>query len=122
MSSEPLVPNSPARKRALLAAARSYRDSLNDEAIEYLHGRGFDDATIQRFGFGYVAEPRPEHSPARGMLAIPYITPSNGIKEIRFRCIQPHDCKEVGHGKYWGESGARTGLFNTRDLTSPSDT
>ena len=123
MSSDPLLPNSAARNRALLSAARSYRDALTPEAIAYLHGRGFDDSTIQRFGFGFVADPRPEHAPARGMLSIPYITPSNGIKAIRFRCIEDHVCKDIEHhGKYWGEAGARTGIFNTRDLVAPGDT
>ncbi|KJK12582.1 hypothetical protein UB45_07645 [Terrabacter sp. 28] len=57
------------------------------------------------------------------MLAIPYITPSNGIKSIRFRCIEDHVCKDVEkHAKYWGESGIRSGMFNTKDLASDSDT
>lgn len=118
-----LLPNSASRKRMLLKAARSYRDALTDDARTYLHGRGFTDEVISHFGLGYVAEPLAEHRPAQGMLSIPYITPKNGIKSIRFRCIAPHVCKDVEHHpKYWGESGIRSGMFNTRDLASPSDT
>lgn len=120
---DPIAPNSPHRKRMLLQSARSYREQLDDTTRAYLHSRGFDDAMISHAGFGLAAEPVPDHMTARGMLSIPYITPGGGIKAIRFRCVATdHDCKEEGHPKYWGESDVRTGLYNSRDLLSPSET
>ena len=116
-----ITPSSPRRKVAMLAAAQRYRDGLDERAREYLHSRGFDDAIISKFGLGVANDPTPDHLPARGWLSIPYINASNGITAIRFRCIEPHDCKEEGHGKYWGEPGVRAGAFNTRDILAESE-
>lgn len=35
---------------------------------------------------------------------------------MRFRCLEDHECKEHGHGKYEGPQGTTTHLFNVRDL------
>ena len=54
------------------------------------------------------------------MLAIPSIG-TRGVYALRFRCLEPHDCKELGHGKYRGLSGAETRIFNVRAVHEAGD-
>lgn len=40
---------------------------------------------------------------------------------IRFRCVEDHDCKAAGHGKYQTQSGDRPRLYNTEVLSRDDD-
>jgi hypothetical protein len=57
-----------------------------------------------------VVEPEVGHEIYEGRLSIPYITRS-GIVNMKFRCMEPHDCKEVGCPKYMGLS-QQTNIYN----------
>lgn len=59
------------------------------------------------------------HEQYQGRLAIPYLTPA-GVVNLRFRCLQPHDCHEQGCPKYLSADGAGTNLFNVLDLKKDS--
>lgn len=91
-------------------------------AEEYLKNRGIfpENATVKRFLLGYVAEPLLGHDRYKGWLAIPYLRWSQEhgwiVVNIRFRCLQDHDCKAEGHGKYQSLPGTGTWLYNTNSL------
>lgn len=55
------------------------------------------------------------------MLAIPYLGIDGHPVALRFRCIEDHDCKELGHGKYQSITGASARLFNVRSAHEADD-
>jgi len=100
------------QRRAFLAEATgrysaAFEGSL---AAEYLLGRGISLEVAQSFQLGYVHQPAEGHDLFRGRVAIPYLTPT-GVSCIRFRDLDPETTR-----KYDQEAGARTPLFNVRDL------
>ena len=90
-----------------------YHDQLKSpdgaDLLAYLmEERRFSMATIDRFLLGAVVNPAVLDEDARGMLAIPYLTP-NGPVALRFR-RPPH--KDTGP-KYWQNPGTDLTIFNT---------
>ena len=79
---------------------------------------------VKPFLLGYVADPLPEHTPYKGMLAIPYLRRSGhgvlSVVSIRFRCIEEHT--HQGHGKYNTVPGDTGRLFNTIDIVDNDQT
>jgi DNA primase len=116
------VPLSSGQKRTLAGAAKAYHDQLaaDSEAQEYLEARGLLPA-IETLRFGVVRSPHPEHASMTGRLAIPFIGPRGNVYDIRFRCIQQHDCKEEHCPKYLGIDGVETRIYNTQALMAPTD-
>lgn len=111
-------------QRLLLAqAASQYQSDLaaGTAAQAYLKSRGFTEQVATEWRLGLVTSPLAGHDRFRGRLAIPYLTPA-GPANFRFRCLQSHDCKEAGHGKYVGLEGFETNLYNVLDLSKPGDT
>lgn len=107
-----MEPLKPAIKASLGKATTVYTDALEGSPAEaFLAGRGFTPETISRFKFGYVANPQNGHDRYAGMLSIPSLAPE-GVRALRFRCIEDHSCKEMGHGKYQGITGMASHLFN----------
>jgi hypothetical protein len=99
-----------------------YHEQLDDQALEYLTARGLGSShAIETLRFGLVRSPRPEHAMMRDRLAIPYIGPKGNVYDIRFRCIQGHDCKEASCPKYLGSDGVETRIYNARSLVAPTD-
>lgn len=82
---------------------------------DYLLGRGIDGKTAQAARLGYVRRPIIGHESYQGRLAIPYITPS-GVTDIRFRCLENHDCKTLDHPKYLSQPGHDTKLYGTTSI------
>ena len=117
-----LRPSSPGRRKSLAAASRAYHEQLKTDqaALAYLESRGLRSSADQAM-LGVVRSPRQGHDRFLGRLAIPFIGPKGNVYDIRYRCIEDHDCKERGHGKYDAEHGYPTRLFNTRALVSPTD-
>lgn len=79
---------------------------------------------VAPFLLGYVADPLPEHTPYKGMLAIPYLR-RNGhnvlsVVSMRFRCIEDH--AHQGHGKYNTVPGDTARLYNPIDLVDNDQT
>lgn len=72
-----------------------------------------------KFRFGYVEDPLPEHAQHRGKLAIPYLRkhPRHGwlCVDIRFRALDPET-----KPKYASLPGSHPRLYNTPALTTPA--
>lgn len=109
------------KARELMERATATYQADVVEAKDFLLARGIDGATAKRFRLGVVKNPIIGHEQYTNRLAIPYITPS-GVVDIRFRCIQNHDCKENKHGKYMSQPGHRARLYNTTSIMTADDT
>ena len=120
MTSQPL---SRLQRESLERATEEYQAQLTADtrAQEYLASRGLATVT-DRLRFGSVLSPRPDHpSWVVGRLAIPFIGPRGNVYDMRFRCMESHDCKTVGHAKYLpAQEGVPTRLYNVRSLTAPT--
>ncbi len=102
------------QRKSLATATMRYAGDVR-EALPYLEKRGITEATARSATLGFVRNPILGHEPARGRLAIPYITDAGPIA-INFRCIQDHDCKVIDHhSKYWKPPGARTAIYGVQD-------
>ena len=118
MTSEPL---SDSQKNTLERAAAAYQASLDDRTREYLSARGLlGVASSLRFGTVVVPDPDNRDPRTIGRLAIPFIGPRDNVYYMKFRCIEPHDCGEMGHGKYINMPG-RLRPYNVRALTAQTD-
>lgn len=93
-------------------AVARYEKAVSVDAARYLLGRGIEEATSRTFRLGVAADPAPGHEKFRGMLALPYLHHSGYPLTVRFRCIQDHNHREHGHGKYMGISGDTARMFN----------
>ena len=103
------------RKDFLRTAAAAYRDALPGSlAEEHLVNRDLG-GVAQRFGLGFVDEPREGHERFQGMLSIPYIRPKKQVIQIRFRCITA-GCAHEYHGKYNSEDHDASNVYNTLAL------
>lgn len=93
--------------------------AFSTSAWEYLAGRGLDAHTA-RYRLGVVADPLPGHEQMVGRVAIPYLTPAGPV-DIKFRCIQPHECKEVKCPKYRCVEGGGNRLYNARAVLAATE-
>lgn len=100
-------------KESLEIAVAAYELQIH-RAGEYLRARGLSPSTAERFRMGVVVDPHSGHEAMTGRLVIPSIGP-NGIYQLKFRCIQMHDCKEIGHSKYLTDAHDNR-LFNVRAI------
>ncbi|MFF5471064.1 toprim domain-containing protein [Streptomyces achromogenes] len=109
------------QRRFFEQAASTYQADLagDTSAQAYLASRGLGPAALVTFRLGVVRRPLVGHEQYAGRLAIPYLTPA-GVVNLRFRCLQPHDCKEAGCPKYLSADGADTNLYNVMDLKKDS--
>lgn len=108
------------QRRFLDSTTMQYLDHL-DLASEWLAGRGIDLEFARRSGLGVVVEPPKAHSHLVGRLCIPYLTPS-GVVAQSFRCIQDHNCKEIGgHGKYAKATGSHVRLYGALRFDDAGD-
>lgn len=117
------VPLSSSLKRSLAAATQEYSSQLaaGDAALAYLERRGLGSSPVtETLRFGVVRSPRPEHGRYTGRLAIPYLGPKGNVYGMTFRCIEPHDCKEIGCPKYLALDGERR-MYNTAALMAPTE-
>lgn len=96
----------------------TYAGQLNEESPtsrlgrDYLRKRALARTdVVGPFRLGVVADPLPGDDEYAGRLVIPYLTLA-GVRGIKYRCIEDHDCKEVGHPKYTQPHGQPQRLFN----------
>lgn len=84
---------------------------------------------MERWRIGVVVDPEPGHEHLRGMMSIPYLTPA-GVVDMKFRCMQNHVCKDVGHTKYMKAGGppsagaskvVKAWLFNAQAVLDAHD-
>lgn len=108
------------QRRFFEQAATTYQaDLAADTAVQdYLTKRGLRPG-LATFRLGVVRRPLVGHEQYQGRLAIPYLTPA-GVVNLRFRCLQPHVCKDVDCPKYLSADGAGTNLYNVLDLKKDS--
>lgn len=88
-------------KLSLASAVERYNPNI-DQAAAYLEARGIDLEYARQCGLGVVSgeDDLTRVMPGlKGRLAIPYLTPA-GPRQMSFRCIKDHNCKEVPHAKY----------------------
>ena len=87
----------------------------------YLKARGIPLDIAMDFKLGVVVEPSlAAHKKYTGRLSIPFLTRA-GVVAIRFRCMEYHNCKEVGHAKYLGMRNANVPLYNVEALFNRTD-
>lgn len=108
------------QRSTLQRAAEMYAQNV-DLAAGFLSARLLEREHALGALLGVVREPAiPEHARFVGRLSIPYVTPA-GVVGVRFRCLEDHDCREVGCHKYDSPSGLATRLYNVAALHSPGD-
>jgi DNA primase len=118
-----LQPLSDSQMEALEEATRTYQAARTSEAGLYLMDRGLEPETVDTFRLGSVVDPLPGHNRYKGWLAIPYLD-KDGEQPltIRFRCIDKHNHRENGHGKYESLSGDTSRVYNVGAIARASDT
>lgn len=98
-------------------ATAAYQENLasSPEALAYLAGRGLSENAVRMFRLGLCSTPLPGHEQFKGMISIPYQTPT-GVKAMKFR--------QLGDAlpKYNAPLGQRTRLFNVMALQHAADT
>lgn len=113
---------SPAVRKSLTRRVLSYHEQLTQHPDASLlrdyvtQDRGLTPETAQRFLLGAVVAPDVSDEPARGMLSIPYLTPTGPVA-LRFR--RPPD-KDTGP-KYWQPEGSELTIFNVQALFQTED-
>lgn len=103
------------QKAWLGKVSERYHQDMEPETLSYLESRGIPPDAVDIYQIGVVVDPDPLHEQFRGRLSIPFITPT-GVVHIRFRCLEEHECKEEGHGKYEGPYGEESHLYNVQAL------
>ena len=92
-------PLSDSQREALEEATTSYQAALTG-AAGFLAARGISRAAADTHRLGVVVDPLPGHGRFRGFLAIPYLDREGRPLSLRFRCLQDHNHRDYGHGKY----------------------
>lgn len=118
---EPLRPLSDSQMRTMEEVVQQYEAALTPEAAAWLIARGIEEEAAVTFRLGVVDDPFPGHERYAGMLAIPYLDREGRPLTVRFRCMEQHDHREFGHGKYntLFEDPAR--MFNVRAIFEAGD-
>lgn len=97
-------------------AVTDYERAVTPDVLAVLAKRGLTAETVATFRLGVVSDPHPGHAQFRGMLAIPYLDKDNNPLTVRFRCLQEHDHRQFGHGKYMSISEDPSRPFNIRAI------
>lgn len=102
------------QSKSLLEAANHYSQAINEEALNYLEGRGISDAVAQQYSLGVVTDPINGHEMHTGWLSIPYITANGLCVGFKFRRL------DDGKPKYGSPMGQKAHLYNVGDITIDS--
>ena len=97
--------------KSLLEAAQRYAQSLSEEAVAYLEGRGISEDVARQFMLGSITEPANGHEMHQGWLSIPYITVLGHCVGFKFRRL------DDGKPKYGSPLGQKSHLYNVADVT-----
>lgn len=119
---EPLQPLSASQMETLEEATARYQAAVTADAARYLLARGIDRETARTFRLGVVGpDPAPGHSRFAGFLTIPYLSHQSEPWTLRFRCLQAHDHRAFGHGKYMTIADDPPRLFNVAAIHESDD-
>lgn len=102
-------------KQSLESAAEKYATARTVEATSYLEGRGITEQVADTFLLGSVVDPAVGHDQYRGMLSIPYLTPT-GVVGMKFRQLD-----DTARPKYLGLEGMESRMFNVNALHNHAD-
>lgn len=121
---ESLAPLTDSEMKLLEEATRSYQADLllADGVMEYLNARGISEREAGIRRVGVASDPVPGHERFRGFLAIPYLDRRGRPLTIRFRCVEKHDHREHGHGKYMSLPDDVPRMFNVGAVFEADDT
>lgn len=108
-------------QREQLESSTAYYQANVVQAKDYLEARGITGHIAGAARLGVVVEPLIGHEQMAGRLAIPYLTEAGPV-DIRFRCLEPHSCKDAGHGKYLTLPGHPPRMFNASALAIDTST
>ena len=96
----------------------AYSAQLNEESPTSRLGRDYlrrrclaRTDVVEPYRLGVVTDPLPGDEEYRGRLVIPYLTLA-GVRALKFRCIEAHNCKDEGHPKYTQPHGQPQRLYN----------
>jgi 5S rRNA maturation endonuclease (ribonuclease M5) len=118
---EPLRPLSTSQREALEEATSAYQAAVTPQAARYLLNRGIDRPAAATFRLGVVADPMPGHERFRGFVSIPYLDRTGQPLTLRFRCIEAHEHRELGHGKYMSITGEPARVYNITAIHDAAD-
>lgn len=104
------------QKQVLATKAETYHSQLLAEDPISRAGRDYLDrrklgGVAPKYRLGIVADPLPGDEQHTARLVIPYLTLA-GVRGLKYRCIQDHDCKEHGHPKYTQPHAQEQRLYN----------
>ena len=102
------------QSRLLLEAVTRYSQSINEETVAYLAGRGISKEIAQSFMLGTVVDPASGHEQFEGWLSIPYVTALGIATSVKFRRL------DDGKPKYGQPTGQKLHLYNVVDVTVDS--
>ena len=92
--------------KSALEAAQHYAQSISDEALAYLAGRGISEETAALYQLGTITDAIEGHQMYEGWISIPYITALGMCVGFKFRRL------DDGKPKYGAPIGQKSHLFN----------
>lgn len=113
-----MQPLSASQRRELLEAVEYYEAALEfDPAVlAYLEDRGLTEETIRTNRLGVVSNAFPGHSRFDNFLVIPYLDRNNQPLTVRFRCLEDHNHRDFGHGKYMSITDDIARMYNVKAI------
>ncbi len=106
---------SPAQLKSSLEAAVQYNKDLNEEAINFLAGRGISKEVADQYLLGTIVVPVAGHENYKGWLSIPYLTVMGHCVGFKFRRV------DEGKPKYGAPLGQKGHLYNVSDIILTSE-
>lgn len=117
-------PLSDSQREALEEATQSYHEALmaSRRHADWLLARGIEKTEAVSARLGVVTDPFPGHSQFRDWLVIPYLDREGKPLTMRFRCIEEHNHREYGHGKYMSLAEDIPRVYNIGAIHRAGDT
>lgn len=114
-------------KESLALRTKTYNAQLAGESPTGQAGRDYLSSRLIirehwiKYWLGVVAEPLSGDEEYAGRLVIPYMTLA-GVRGLKYRCMEDHDCKASGHTKYTQPRGQDQRLYNAPAYFGVHDT
>ncbi|MEV1109907.1 toprim domain-containing protein [Micromonospora sp. NPDC049751] len=102
-------------------ATSAYQGQLTADVARYLLARGIGQEEAVTARLGVVLDPLPGHGRFQGWLSIPYLNKDGKPVQIRFRCLQEHDHRALGHGKYLTVAGEQARMYGIDSIHQAGD-
>jgi DNA primase len=101
--------------KSSLEAAVQYNKDLNEEAINFLAGRGISKEVADQYLLGTIVVPVAGHENYKGWLSIPYLTVMGHCVGFKFRRL------DEGKPRYGAPLGQKGHLYNVSDIILTSE-